>query len=98
MFLEITGYIKSSFKKLVSKNTNKGIGSITNGDIKLEIQISNYSGHIFQRGQAVGMIGELCSRYNYPPYFKVTDMDQIKLLNKPKHSLEFLLKGYKYLS
>ena len=81
----------------MTKTTNKGIGSITDGHFKLEIQISNYSEHDFQ-GQAVTIIGELCARFNYSPYFRVADISHITALKEPKESFEFLLHGFRYLN
>ena len=86
---------------MITKQTNKGIGSITNGEYKLEVQISQFTPHEYQKGQVVEVIGEVTERIfqnvEYSPFLRVTDVSKIRLLDEPKTTLQVVFDGYRYI-
>lgn len=55
--LEITGYIKTVLALRESRNMSCGIGAITDGHYKINIQITKFDSSELRKGQNVTVIG-----------------------------------------
>ncbi|XP_043463976.1 uncharacterized protein LOC122499593 [Leptopilina heterotoma] len=100
--LEMEGYIKTNFRRLKyeyqSQIVNYGIGSITDGEFKIDVRIYNFpeTEHNFEKGDPVSVTGFIKSYKDVLPYIAVNEMDNIKIIEgKERMPWEKTILGFK---